>query len=115
MSVPRVALLAALVLLVAYVWGNSLPEAAGLIPTPWDKLAHLLWYATLAGLLLLGLGLGHRAWPWVLVVGLLRAGWDEWHQFDLPGRSPDIADWLADALGVMAGLGIVWMMDVQRK
>ena len=65
MAHPRFALLVALVLLVAYFWGNSQPEAAGLISTPWDKLAHLAWYAVLAGLLLLGLG--RRAWPWVLV------------------------------------------------
>ncbi|MDP1925076.1 MAG: VanZ family protein [Thiobacillus sp.] len=104
MAHPRVALLVALGLLVAYFWGNSQPEVAGLIPTPWDKLAHLTWYAVLAGLLLLGLG--RRAWPWVLVGTLLLAGWDEWHQFALPGRSPGIDDWLADALGVGVGIGI---------
>ncbi|MDP2031020.1 MAG: VanZ family protein [Thiobacillus sp.] len=104
MSHPRFALLVALVLLVAYFWGNSQPEVAGLIPTPWDKLAHLAWYAVLAGLLLLGLG--RRPWPWVLVGTLLLAGWDEWHQFALPGRSPDFDDWLADALGAVAGVWI---------
>ena len=102
MSIPRLALLAALVLLAAYVWGNSQPEAAGLIPAPWDKLAHLVWYAILAGLLLLGLG--RRAWPWVLAGTLLFAGWDEWHQFALPGRSAGMDDWLADAFGVVTGI-----------
>lgn len=102
MSASRFALLTALVLLAAYVWGNSLPEAAGLIPPPWDKLAHLAWYAVLASLLVLGLG--RRAWPWVLVGGLLLAGWDEWHQFALPGRSPGVDDWLADTLGVLTGI-----------
>ena len=113
MVAPRTALQAALILLAIYVWGNSLPEAAGLIPPPWDKLAHLAWYATLSGLLLLGLG--RRAWPWVLAGTLLLAGWDEWHQFDLPGRFPGIDDWLADALGVLAGVGIVWAAGVQRQ
>jgi len=98
------ALFIAAVLLALYFWGNSQPEAAGLVPAPWDKLAHLTWYAVLAGLLLLGLG--RRAWPWVLVGTLLLAGWDEWHQFALPGRSPGIDDWLADALGVVVGIGI---------
>ncbi len=102
MSIPRLALLAALVLLAAYVWGNSQPEAAGLIPAPWDKLAHLVWYAILAGLLLLGLG--RRAWPWVLAGTLLFAGWDEWHQFALPGRSAGMDDWLEDAFGVVTGI-----------
>lgn len=104
MPAPRLALLAALILLAAYVWGNSLPEAAGLIPPPWDKFAHFAWYAVLAGLLLLGLG--RRTWPWLLVGTLLLAGWDEWHQFGLPGRSPGVDDWLADALGVIAGIVI---------
>ena len=113
MSTPRYALLAALILLAGYVWGNSLPEAAGLIPPPWDKLAHLAWYATLSGLLLLGLG--RRAWPWVLVGTLLLAGLDEWHQLDLPGRFPGIDDWLADAFGVLIGVGIVWAVGVRRQ
>lgn len=52
MSAPRLALVAALVLPAVYVWGNSLPEAAGLIPPPRDKLAHFAWYAVLAGVLL---------------------------------------------------------------
>ena len=78
-----------------------------MISPPWDMLAHLAWYATLAGLLVLGLG--RRAWLWVL------AGWDVWHQFDLPGRSPGIDDWLADALGVLAGVEVVWVMGMPRK
>jgi len=98
------ALFIAAILLPLYFWGNSQPEAAGLVPPPWDKLAHLVWYAVLAGLLLLGLG--RRTWPWVLAGMLLLAGWDEWHQFALPGRSPGIDDWLADALGVVVGIGI---------
>ena len=113
MTAPRFALVAALILLAAYIWGNNQPEAAGLISPPWDKLAHLTWYATLAGLLVLGLG--RRAWLWVLVGSLLLAGWDEWHQFDLPGRSPGIDDWLADALGVLAGVAVVWVMGMPRK
>jgi VanZ family protein len=98
----RLALFVAMMLLAAYVWGNAQPEAVGLVPPPWDKLLHLFWYALLAGLLLLGLG--RRRWPWVLVSLLLLAGWDEWHQLSLPGRSPGMDDWLADALGVMAGI-----------
>ena len=113
MTIPRLALGVVLVLLLAYVWASSQPAAAGLIPPPWDKLAHLAWYATLSGLLLLGLG--RRAWPWVLAGTLLLAGWDEWHQFELPGRFPGIDDWLADALGVLAGVGIVWAAGVQRQ
>ena len=104
MRLHHLALFIAAILLTLYFWGNSQPEAAGLVPPPWDKLAHLAWYAVLAGLLLLGLG--RRAWPWVLAGTLLLAGWDEWHQFALPGRSPGIDDWLADALGAVVGIGM---------
>lgn len=102
MHLHRLALLPAFVLLVLYFWGNSQPEAAGLIPPPWDKLAHLAWYAVLSGLLLTGFG--RRAWPWVGAALLLLAGWDEWHQAALPGRQPGLDDWLADTTGVMFGL-----------
>jgi VanZ family protein len=30
---------------------------------------------------------------------------DEWHQQFIPGRSQDVADWLADTLG--AGIGVL--------
>lgn len=91
-------------LLALYFWGNNQPEAAGLIPSPWDKLAHLGWYAVLSILLLVALG--RHTWPWILAGMLLLAGWDEWHQFALPGRQPGWDDWVADALGVLAGIGI---------
>jgi VanZ family protein len=113
MSTRRIALLAAPCLLAVYLWANNQPEAAGLVPPPWDKLAHLVWYATLAGLLLLGGG--RRVWPWVLIGTLVLAGWDEWHQIALPGRSPGVDDWLADAFGILAGMGIVWARGVQQK
>lgn len=100
----RLALAIVAALLALYFWGNSQPEAAGLIPAPWDKLAHLGWYAALSILLLVALG--RRAWPWVLAGMLLLAGWDEWHQFALPGREPGLDDWLADALGVLTGIGL---------
>lgn len=101
-QVQRLALFLAIVLLGVYVWANAQPEAAGLIPPPWDKLAHAAWYATLAGLLLLGVG--RRYWVWLLCGTLLLAGWDEWHQYALPGRQPGMDDWLADAVGIVLGL-----------
>ena len=29
---------------------------------------------------------------------------DEWHQSFVPGRSVDVADWIADAIGVVVGV-----------
>ena len=42
------ALLLAILLLGLFVWGGNQPQAAGAVPPPWDKLAHLAWFATLA-------------------------------------------------------------------
>lgn len=55
-------LVPALILFSLFVWGGSRPEAAGLIPAPWDKLAHLAWFGVLAGLLHLGFGLRRGLW-----------------------------------------------------
>jgi VanZ family protein len=102
----RLALLLAVGLLGMFVWGGNQPEAAGLIDPPWDKLAHLTWFAVLAGLLRMGLG---RRWSMGVVVFCLAVGlWDEWRQLSLPGRAAGWDDLLFDCLGVALG---VWLAD----
>jgi VanZ family protein len=98
----RFALPPALVLLSLFVWGGNQPEAAGLIPPPWDKLVHLAWFAVLAGLLHVGLGLRRGLWVAVFCVGV--GLWDEWRQLTLPGRSAGWDDLLFDALGITLGI-----------
>ena len=69
-SLPyRFALLPALVLLSLFIWGGNQPEAAGLIPPPWDKLVHLAWFAVLAGFLHVGLGVALARWVGRRAVG----------------------------------------------
>lgn len=68
-----------------------------------DKAAHFVAYLV-GGALLAHAVLASGA-PLALAVAL---GWlygasDEWHQSFVPGRSVDVFDWIADALGVMAG------------
>jgi VanZ family protein len=41
-----------------------------------------------------------------VVVGVIIAALDEWHQQFIPGRSMDIADWRADGAGVALGVVI---------
>ena len=80
-----------------FVMGEK-PYAGSLFPAPWDKLAHIACYGTIA--ILLWNGTGGR-FPLaiaalVLSIGLL----DELHQAALPGRSADITDLIADAVGI---------------
>jgi VanZ family protein len=98
----RFALLPALALLSLFIWGGNQPEAAGLIPPPWDKLVHLAWFAVLAGLLHAGLGLRRGLWVAAFCVGV--GLWDEWRQLSLPGRSAGWDDLLFDAAGIALGV-----------
>jgi VanZ family protein len=75
----------------------------------WDKVAHAGLYTILGGTL----GYGkHHATPspphWVVVgIGALYGATDEWHQMVVPGRAPDLADWIADVTGVLLGYTVV--------
>lgn len=74
-----------------------------------DKLAHAGLYAILGGTL----GYGrHHARPapghWLPIgLGFFYGATDEWHQGFVRGRSPDVADWVADATGVIVGYAAV--------
>lgn len=70
------------------------PLAVGLFPEPWDKLAHLLVFGTIAGLLWTGTA---GRMPFLLIGIITGIGaLDEWHQSGLSGRSMDLADLLTD-------------------
>lgn len=77
--------------------GPELPQAnlPGL-----DKLVHVGVYAGL-GWILGGIG-----WPWpgLLFFGAMAGAADEIYQLSIPGRQASVWDWLADTLGVGAGL-----------
>lgn len=87
-------------------WFSSRPT----VPLPSvaysDKLAHFAAYAGFGLVLARGeAALRGRAGALTLALGLLYAASDEYHQSFVPGRSVELADWGADALGVAAGLG----------
>ncbi|MXZ00503.1 VanZ family protein [Candidatus Poribacteria bacterium] len=79
-----------------------------------DKLYHFIEYAILGGLLAWAFvkakpPIVPSALIWVLaaVISILYGASDEWHQTFVPGRFATLADWVADALGSIAGvLGI---------
>lgn len=68
-----------------------------------DKVAHFGAYAILGALLAHGAIAWGRGIGWPLLLGIAYAASDEFHQSFVPGRHSDVADWLADALGVVAG------------
>jgi VanZ family protein len=83
---------------------NPLPGLTSLV---WDKALHTTEYAGLALLICRALrGEGLRWWRSVTLAVILAsvyAATDEWHQFFVPQRDADVADWAADLIGAAAG------------
>lgn len=84
--------------------GGGQPGAIGLFPSPWDKLAHTLFFFLIVMLLRLGLDL--PLWFLAGITAALGAA-DEIHQLNLPGRSAGFDDWLADVVGVLCAVMIL--------
>lgn len=91
--------LAALMLLGLFL---TAPYIGGLFWNPWDKLAHLGFYALVA--LLLSIGFGPRRWLPALLLACLAGTADEAYQLFLPGRSADLDDLLTDFAAAAAGV-----------
>ncbi|PHX97762.1 MAG: hypothetical protein CK531_01585 [Gemmatimonadetes bacterium] len=72
-----------------------------------DKVVHFGLYAVFAFLVVRAAQPavpGWRVMGVVLVVLCVWAALDEWHQTWIPGRGAEVADWAADATGVVVGL-----------
>ncbi len=93
---------------------------ANLGPTPFvwfDKVEHVVAYCVWTVLLLAAWPAGMRAWWVVMALGLVWGGFDEWTQ-QFVGRSAELWDWAADAVGVGLGLGmsqLVWNLAKRGK
>jgi VanZ family protein len=85
-----------------------------------DKQGHGIGYAGLAvtlsralgGGLLTGTTLPAAAAAWTIATAY--AATDEWHQSFVPGRSADVNDWYADAIGALVGAGACWAWGIIR-
>lgn len=78
------------------------PFAAGLIPSPWDSLAHFSVFGAITGLVWIGTGGWH---PWALAALVSSVGAvDEWRQLYLPGRTADPMDWAADTAAAICAI-----------
>lgn len=90
-------------------WFNGQPAAAGLVPSPFDLLAHVAVYGFLTVLVWLALE-GRYPWLAVLIVAAY-GGADELRQLTLPGRDGSFTDFAAD---LAAALTITLALSVMR-
>lgn len=101
-----VGLYAALILFV-----GSRPRLHSPITFPmWDKVAHFGEYGLLGLLGYTALTIRGKRGMWrpalVAVAGLAWGALDEWIQAHTPGRESTFTDWLADAAGILIGIGV---------
>jgi VanZ family protein len=91
------------VILVITSWPSPpIPQGT---PTGLDKVVHFSMYAVLGGLVgrAADPASGRRSAQLIAVMACFAAA-DEVHQRWIPGRGPDVGDWLADLAGATAGL-----------
>lgn len=102
---------AVLVLLATSIPNLSLPGPTGI-----DKLGHLSMYCMLAFLTQRAAPSPHRVrtlWRVVTAIAAF-AALDEAHQLFVPGRSADVADWVADTVGAALGAAMSFGVAVWR-
>ena len=99
------ALLCAVVAIAALTPADSAPTM-----TPSDKIDHFLAFAALAGAGALSMPDRLRSLLIVATTMLAFGAGIEWGQTFVPGRFGDMADVLADGVGVLLGLGAVWLL-----
>ena len=115
------------------VWGPAwatmvlifvLSSISGLGPIPGgvdDGVAHALQYAVLAALLLRGLagarwrGVRVRVAALAVLLATLYGVTDEAHQWFVPGRTAEVTDLVADALGAAVAAGVICGWSIVRR
>lgn len=101
----RVSAVAAIVWMGVIFALSSLP--GGAVPGRFGSLGHFTVYAVLGALYFLALS-GRAPLSRAAVVAVALASLygitDEFHQSFVPGRTPDVVDWLVDTLGAGAGV-----------
>lgn len=97
--------------LAALFVAGAQPFAVNLIPSPWDKIAHVMAFATLAATVGLAVGLQNlNVVPIAIAATLSIGALDELHQMLIAGRNAGWDDFVADALGASAGAILLILM-----
>jgi VanZ family protein len=92
---------------------GSQPVAAGLIPEPWDKLAHFATYSVITGLAWVGTA---GRMPLAVIAAIVAVGaFDELHQGSIPGRVADAADFLVDVCAAVSTGAVMLLHDSRRR
>ncbi|HEX2165851.1 MAG TPA: VanZ family protein [Longimicrobiales bacterium] len=108
----------------ALIWAAAVWMIGGMESTPdvpggfgLDKVAHFTMYGVLGFLLARGWSaVGWRgAWLLPALIALLLGVADERRQSALPGRTADVADWVADLSGASTGVFIALRMARRRR
>lgn len=77
-----------------------------------DKIAHFGAYLVLGLCLAWGQRTSRLSLLAVAVLGILYGASDEVHQLFVPGRDADWLDWVADSVGICAGVPLgAWLLD----
>lgn len=99
--------------------GTSLPQEAVPIQTSRiDKILHFGIYSVFAFLLTRQISVGFRLWQSVVLAiafSMAFGAFDEWHQQLIPGRSTELADWIADSIGAAVGASVAAFMEHRRR
>lgn len=94
---------------------SSRPKLPGPEIANFDKAAHFGAYAVLGWLLAFAAERSRVRLAVAVGLGLLYGAGDEIHQMYVPGRSPDVMDWVADAAGVAAATWLYTRWRVSRR
>ncbi len=85
-----------------------------------DKVAHAAAYGILAALVFTGMARSGRTWRpatlfWTaLLFTAFYGATDEFHQWFVPSRSPDLLDWLADTVGALTAGSACLLLHIRR-
>jgi VanZ family protein len=99
-------------------------ETVGMVRLIVRKTAHAVEYGILAWLTWRAFRRpirgDRRPWSWplaagVLLIGILYAATDEWHQSFVPNRTGAFADVCIDAAGSMIGIALVWLFHRRSR
>lgn len=98
LSAERRAWLWPVVIAVLIFTASSRSSVAGPKIPHFDKVVHFSVYGLLGTLACRAI-LGRRGAWWALAAVSAYGATDEWHQHFVPGRSTELADWVADTAG----------------